>query len=63
MTKATQVITIILLICLMWIVASNKVEIKSLQVKLAEVGEACQTASTVESIMIITTPEYSEEGK
>lgn len=63
MTKVTQVITIILLICLMWIVAANKAEIKSLQVKLAEVGEACQTASTVESPVIILAPEYIEEEK
>lgn len=63
MSKATQLITIALLFALMWIVAANKAEIKSLQVKLAEVGEVCQTASTVESPIIILAPEYAEEGK
>lgn len=63
MTKVTQVITIMLLLALMAIVVNNKVEIKSLQVKLAEVGEVCQTASTVESPIIITAPEYTEEDK
>lgn len=63
MTKLTQAITIILLICLMWIVAANKAEIKSLQVKLVEVGEVCQTARTVESPIVILAPEYTEEEK
>lgn len=63
MTKLTQAITIILLLALMGIVVNNKAEIKSLKVKLAEVGEVCQTASTVESIMVITAPEYIEEEK
>jgi len=47
----------------MWLVATNKAEIKSLQLKLAEVGELCQTASTVESVIVITAPEYIEEEK
>lgn len=63
MTKLTQSITIMLLFALMWIVVNNKAEIKSLQLKLAEVGEVCQTASTVESVIVITAPEYSEEEK
>lgn len=63
MTKLTQAITVILLFSLMWIVAGNKAEIKSLQIKLAEVGEVCQTASTVESVIVITAPEYIEEEK
>lgn len=63
MTKFTQAITVILLFALMWIVAGNKAEIKSLQIKLAEVGEVCQTASTVESPVIILAPEYTEEEK
>lgn len=63
MTKFTQAITIILLLVLMGIVVNNKVQIKSLQIKLAEVGEVCQTAGTVESPIIILAPEYSEEGK
>lgn len=63
MTKVTQAITVILLFALMWIVVNNKAEIKSLQIKLAEVGEVCQTASTVESAMVITAPEYSEEER
>ena len=63
MTKFTQAITVILLISLTRLVAANKAEIKSLQIKLAEVGEVCQTASTVESVIVITAPEYTEEGK
>lgn len=63
MTKFTQAITVILLLALMGIVVSNKAEIKSLQVKLAEVGEVCQTASTVESPIIILAPEYLEGEK
>lgn len=63
MNKATQAITVLLLISLMWIVVGNKAEIKSLQIKLAEVGEVCQTASTVESPIVILAPEYIEEGK
>lgn len=63
MTKLTQAITVILLISLMWLVATSKAEIKTLQIKLAEIGEVCQTASTVESAMVITAPEYSEEEK
>lgn len=63
MSKVTQLITIALLFALMWIVAGNKAEIKSLQVNLAELGEVCQTASTVESVIVITAPEYVEEEK
>ena len=63
MTKLTQAITVILLIALMAIVVNNKMEIKSLQIKLAEVGEVCQTATTVEPAMIILAPEYVEEEK
>lgn len=63
MTKSIQAITVLLLISLMWLVATNKAEIKSLQLKLAEVGELCQTASTVESVIVITAPEYIEEEK
>lgn len=63
MTKLTQAITITLLLVLMGIVVNNKAEIKSLQVKLAEVGEVCQTASTVESPIVILAPEYTEEEK
>lgn len=63
MTKSIQAITVLLLISLMWLVATNKAEIKSLQVKLAEVGEVCQTASTVEGVIVITAPEYIEEEK
>lgn len=63
MTKLTQAITVILLLALMGTVVNNKAEIKSLQVKLAEVGEVCQTASTVESVIVITAPEYVEEEK
>lgn len=63
MNKLTQAITVILLFSLMWIVAGNKAEIKSLQIKLAEVGGVCQTASTVESPIVITGPEYSEDEK
>lgn len=61
MTKFTQAITVIVLLALMAIVVNNKAEIKSLQIKLAEVGEVCQTASTVESPVIILAPEYIEE--
>ena len=63
MTKLTQAITIILLLAMIAIVVNNKVEIKSLQIKLAEVGEVCQTATTVEPAMIILAPEYVEEEK
>ena len=63
MTKLTQAITIILLLAMIAIVVNNKVEIKSLQIKLVEVGEVCQTASTVESPIIILAPEYTEEEK
>lgn len=63
MSKFTQSITVILLVALMAIVVNNKSEIKSLQVRLAEVGEVCQTASTVESPIVILAPEYVEEEK
>lgn len=64
MTKFTQLITVISLLVLMAINVNNKAEIKSLQIKLAKVGEVCQTASTVESPVIILAPEYiEEEGK
>lgn len=63
MNKFTQVIVLVLIFALIWIVAGNKAEIKSLQIKLAEVGEVCQTASTVESPIIILAPEYTEEEK
>lgn len=61
MTKLTQAIMVALLFALMCIVAGNRAEIKTLQVKLAEVGEVCQTASTVEPAMVILAPEYVEE--
>lgn len=63
MTKLTQAITVILLLALIGIVVNNKIEIKSLQVKLAEAGEVCQTVSTVESPVVILAPEYLEEEK
>ena len=63
MTKFTHLITIILLLALIAIVVNTKMEIKMLQVKLAEVGEVCQTAATVEPAMIILAPEYIEEEK